>query len=238
MVKNEAILLIDDEDGIINLLEITLRKERFTNIHSCTTGQEALAQLKQNKYDVILLDVMLPDINGFQLLSLIRSLTSTPVIFVTSYSSDFDKLTGLGIGGDDYITKPFNPLEVVARIQAIIRRQNMYETASIVKSETREYHYGNVILKPSDALLIVSGNCYTCTAKELELLIFFFRNPNRIVTATQIYESVWREIPGYGEEKTVAMHISKIRRKIEANPKSPEILINLKGIGYKFIPPN
>lgn len=237
MHNSEKILLVDDEEGILTLLKITLKKERYDNITCCTTGAQTLALIKTHSYDLILLDVMLSDCNGFDLCVEIRKHTSTPIIFITSCASDFDKLTGLGIGGDDYITKPFNPLEVIARIKAIFRRQSMFRAASSYRTEDIEYDYGRFMLKPADAALIVNNQHVECTAKELELLSFFCRNPNRIFTTSQIYEYVWGS-PGYGEEKTVTMHISKIRKKLEDNPKAPEMIVNLRGIGYKFVPPN
>ncbi|MEK8127728.1 response regulator transcription factor [Paenibacillus filicis] len=237
LLKEEKILLVDDEEGILTLLEITLKKERYQFITTCTTGQEALSLVKNQVYDVILLDIMLPDINGLELCKQIRSLTHAPIIFVTACSSDFDKLTGFGIGGDDYITKPFNPLEVVARIHSLLRRQHLLRSLPAEKIEKKELRFGPIALLPDDAILVVGEHRLECTAKELDLLLFFFRNPNRIFTSSQIYELVWKEPPQYGDEKTVAMHISKIRKKLESNPKSPEVIINLKGIGYKFVPP-
>jgi len=236
LLHNERILLVDDEQGILTLLEITLKKERYNHITSCTTGQQALALIKENSYDLILLDVMLGDINGFELCTEIRKHTHTPIIFITSCGSDFDKLTGLGIGGDDYITKPFNPLEVIARIKALFRRQSLFQMPHAGAANEREFDYGRFILRPADAALIVGGVTVECTAKELELLSFFCKNPNRIYTTSQLYELVWGG-PGYGEEKTVTMHISKIRKKLNDNPKAPELIINMRGIGYKFVPP-
>ncbi|XIG91646.1 DNA-binding response regulator [Priestia aryabhattai] len=240
LLKTEKILLVDDENGILDLLEITLRKERFEDITRSMNGKDTLFLIKQNKYDLILLDVMLPDYNGFELCSEIRKHTNTPIIFITSCSSDFDKLTGLGIGGDDYITKPFNPLEVIARIKALLRRKSLYESSSsenkreLVDSE--EYNFGRFCLKPKDALLIVEDEKVECTAKELELLTFFFDNPNRIFTTSQLYQYVWKE-HGLGEEKTVTIHISKIRKKLGDDTRSPKVILNLRGIGYKFVPP-
>ncbi|WP_281889298.1 response regulator transcription factor [Paenibacillus sp. YYML68] len=236
MQKPERILLADDEEGILTLLEITLKKERFMHITSCMTGREALALVQQNSYDLIVLDVMLPDMNGFDLCSRIRRHTTAPIIFITSCASDLDKITGLGIGGDDYITKPFNPLEVVARIQALLRRQSMLKSGPDGQPEAKEYRFGSFLLKPDIAKLIIDGKELDCTAKELQLLIFFCSNPNRIFTASQIYEYVWGE-PGFGVEKTIAMHISNLRKKIESNPKEPATIMNLRGIGYKFVPP-
>lgn len=233
----EKILLVDDEKGILTLLEITLKKERFHHITCSSTGQETLELIRKHTYDLILLDVMLPDFNGFDLCSEIRKHTNTPIIFLTSCSSDFDKLTGLGIGGDDYITKPFYTLEVVARVKALLRRKKMYETSAIQNTEvTKEYHFSSFSLNYSEALLTVNNKKMDCTAKELDLLAFFCKNPNRIFTTSQIYEHVWEE-PGFGEEKTVTIHISKIRKKLGDDPKHPKIILNLRGIGYKFIPP-
>lgn len=236
MENHEKILLVDDEEGILKLLQITLNKERYSNITCSTTGHQALALIRQNSYDLILLDVTLPDTDGFELCREIRKISHTPIIFVTSCTSDFDKLTGLSIGGDDYITKPFNPLEVVARIKAFFRRQGLTKAAHSPLDDTRTYQYASFTFSPADARLIVDGAEVECTAKELELLHFFCRNPNRLFTSSQIYEYVWGN-PGYGEEKTVTMHISKIRKKLGDNPKAPQLILNLRGIGYKFVPP-
>ncbi len=236
MHHSEKILLVDDEPGILALLKITLEKERYSNISCAATGRQTLDLIKNDIYDLILLDVMLPDMSGFDLCTEIRANTSCPIIFITACTSDFDKLTGLGIGGDDYITKPFNPMEVIARIKAIFRRKSLWQLSLENKAAGKQYNYGQLILRPDDAELIVKGKKIECTAKELELLSFFFRNPNRIFSASQIYEIVW-DSSGYGEEKTVAIHISKIRKKLEDDPKSPSIIINLRGIGYKFVPP-
>lgn len=122
MIDDANILIVDDEVGILKMLEITLQKEHFTRITTSSTKEEALQALAEQDFDIILLDVMLPDGDGFALCSAIRQQTTAPILFISARSSDFDKLTGLSVGGDDYITKPFNPLEVVARIRAILRR--------------------------------------------------------------------------------------------------------------------
>ena len=228
------ILIVDDEIGILKLLEITLRKEHFINIDTSSTGKGTLQLVKDNHYDIILLDIMLPDISGFELCSEIRKHTYTPIIFVSARSTDFDKLTGLGIGGDDYITKPFNPLEVVARIKAIIRRQKMYESSQ--QQQSSKFDFGYFALNPESATLIINNQLVECTAKELELLHFFCKNPNRIFTTSQLYEFVWGN-DVYGEEKTVTIHISKLRKKLGDDTRKPKIIVNLRGIGYKFIPP-
>lgn len=235
MTDDARILLVDDEIGILKLLEITLRKEHFTHIVTAASKEEALQALKTYTFDVILLDVMLPDGDGFALCSAIRQLTTVPILFISARSSDFDKLTGLSVGGDDYITKPFNPLEVVARIHAILRRQRVYEKPA--PPALKIYEYGIFTYSPEEAVLTVGGHSVEATAKELELLHFFCKHPNRVFTTTQLYENVWGE-DVYGEEKTVTIHIAKLRKKLGDNTKKPSILVNLRGIGYKFIPPN
>lgn len=238
MYHNEKILLVDDEAGLLHLLQITLQKERYHHITCAGTAAEALVAVKSTEFDLIVLDVMLPDSSGFDLCAEIRKISYAPIIFLTACDSDFDKLRGLAIGGDDYITKPFKPLEVVARIQAILRRQRVYnhgltENRSPVPPR---YDYGVFSLNPDQAVLMVQGKPVDCTAKEFELLHYFCRHPNRVFTSAQLYEAVW-DNPGFGEEKTVTMHISKIRKKLGDDAKNPAILLNLRGIGYKFVPP-
>ncbi|MCG3088574.1 response regulator transcription factor [Sporosarcina cyprini] len=235
MSDDARILVVDDEIGIIKLLEITLRKEHFTQIVTATSKEEALQALEENDFDVILLDVMLPDGDGFTLCSAIRQLTTVPILFISARSSDFDKLTGLSVGGDDYITKPFNPLEVVARIRAILRRQRVYETPA--PPVPKVYEYEAFSFSPDEAVLTVGGESVDTTAKELELLHFFCKHPNRVFTTTQLYENVWGE-DVFGEEKTVTIHIAKLRKKLGDDTRKPRIIVNLRGIGYKFIPPN
>ncbi|WP_411551923.1 response regulator transcription factor [Paenibacillus lautus] len=233
-MESATILAVDDEIGILKLLEITLRKENFTHIDTASSGKSALQRIKEKSYDMILLDIMLPDLSGFELCTEIRKHTNAPIIFISARSTDFDKLTGLGIGGDDYITKPFNPLEVIARIKAILRRQQLMKNAL---QQNTSYDYGYLSFHPESATLIVKGQPVDCTAKELELLHFFCKHPNHIFTTAQLYELVWGN-DVFGEEKTVTIHISKLRKKIGDDTRKPAIIVNLRGIGYKFIPPN
>lgn len=232
-MRSQKILLVDDEPGIIQMLETILRKEGYTSISSAFTGEEVKKKISHNQYDLIVLDVMLPDTDGFQLCQEIRQQTNIPILFLTARSGDLDKLTGLGIGGDDYITKPFNPLEVVARINVQFRRQEQYQNAE----QTPDiYHFGSIIIDRKSAQLRVEGKEVACPAKEFELLLFLVDHPNQVFTAGQLYEKVW----GYdsiGDEKTVSIHIMRLRKKIEQNVKQPSLIVTLRGIGYKFVPP-
>ncbi|KAA8675504.1 response regulator transcription factor [Clostridium sp. MT-14] len=226
----QRILLVDDELGIIKMLKTILHKEGYTNIDSASTGKETMTKIMKNTYDLIVLDVMLPDIDGFKLCQKIRQHTFVPILFLTARTGDLDKLTGLGIGGDDYITKPFNPLEVVARINVQFRRMKQYRQNSMKQGI---YHFGTVTVNKKEAKLLVDNREISCPAKEFELLLFLVEHPNQVFTAGQLYENVW----GYesmGDEQTVKVHINRLRKKVEPDLKNPSYIINIRGIGYKF----
>ncbi|MFI8714736.1 response regulator transcription factor [Brevibacillus brevis] len=235
-MKNETILLVDDEKGLLKLVETILQKEGFQHIVLTMTAAEALTQISRRQFDVIILDVMLPDMDGFELCREIRKTTTTPILFLTARSSDFDKLTGLALGGDDYITKPFNPLEVVARIQVQLRRQRMNRNQNET-SVGRVFDYGAICINKDEGRITRNGTEVACTSKEFELLAFLCENPNRVFTVQQLYERVWGPFCN-GDDKTVVIHISRLRKKLENDPKQPDIIVNLRGIGYKFIPPS
>lgn len=212
------------------MLKTILHKEGYTNIDSASTGKETMTKIMKNTYDLIVLDVMLPDIDGFKLCQKIRQHTFVPILFLTARTGDLDKLTGLGIGGDDYITKPFNPLEVVARINVQFRRMKQYRQNSMKQGI---YHFGTVTVNKKEAKLLVDNREISCPAKEFELLLFLVEHPNQVFTAGQLYENVW----GYesmGDEQTVKVHINRLRKKVEPDLKNPSYIINIRGIGYKF----
>ncbi|GGH28783.1 response regulator transcription factor [Paenibacillus segetis] len=233
-MRSETILLVDDEQGILIMLETLLKKEGFERVVTATTGNEALRLVEATSFDLIVLDVMLPDTDGFALCQDIRRFTSVPILFLTARSGDLDKLMGLGIGGDDYITKPFNPLEVVARIQTHLRRQSLYQAR--VSHKSNIFDYGVFVVNKSSAQVMVNGIDIHCPAKEFELLVFLCENPNQVFTALQLYEQVWGRAL-MGDEKTVVIHLSRLRKKLEADPAAPKLIVNLRGIGYKFLPP-
>ena len=238
LLNTERILIVDDEEGLLKLLKVTLNKEGYSSLTCVTTGTEALKNVESNQFDLIILDVMLPDYSGFDLCTEIRRHTIAPIIFLTARSSDYDKLSGLAIGGDDYITKPFNTMELVARIKSIFRRRKLDQDHFMNDSASeRVFDQGFFVLDASQAILKVYGEEVECTAKELELLEFFCRNPNKVFTASHIYDSVWG-LPGYGGDKTVTIHISKLRKKLMDDDKPYKVIKNIRGIGYKFISPN
>lgn len=235
ILRNDHILLVDDEVGILMMLTTLLKKEGYHRVTTATTGKETLRLLGTTEsFDLIVLDVMLPDTDGFELCQKIRKITSVPVLFLSARSGDLDKIMGLGIGGDDYITKPFNPMEVVARIQSQLRRQGIYK--SELSQKPRVLDFGLFIVDMSAAELIVNGRDTHCPAKEFELLSFLCTHPNQVFTAYQLYEQVWGTAL-VGDEKTVVIHISRLRKKIEIDSSNPKVIVNVRGIGYKFIPP-
>ncbi|MVP00567.1 response regulator transcription factor [Paenibacillus lutrae] len=251
---NEAgILVVDDEAAILHMLIKVLGKEGFTDIDTAATAEEALEACRRKPYALILLDVMLPGKSGFDICPLIRAITDAPILFLTARGSDLDKLTGFALGGDDYITKPFNPLEVAARIKARLRRHvqthgDRHPRNQGPLSATREspscpdlvpnerYDYGRFQLDALAGDLIVEGRSQSCPAQVYQLLLFLCRNPNRIFSKQQLYEKVWGT-DSLGDDNTVMVHVHRIRERIEKNPGDPKLLVTVRGLGYKLVRP-
>jgi two-component system response regulator RegX3 len=231
-MKDAKILIVDDERAIVDIMETVLRKEGFTQIDVVFDGEAALAACELKRYDVVLLDVMMPGSSGLEICPFIRRTTDAPILFLTARTSDFDKLSGFAVGGDDYITKPFNPLEVVARIQAQLRRHLQ------VKPQDHRlagiYDFGRFQLDATEGTLTVEGRISHCPALIFQLLLFFCKHPNRIFSKRELYDRVWGE-DMYSDENTVMVHIHRIRERIERDPSKPEYLVNVRGMGYKLI---
>ena len=229
-MNNSKILLVDDEQDILNLLKITLNKEGFTNIYFATCGKEAIEICSTKDIDLIVLDIILPDMLGFDVCIKLRDITVAPILFLTAKTSDLDKLSGFSIGGDDYITKPFNPLEVAARIKAQLNRKNV----NSMLNTKNVFDFGCFKLIEQSAQLFVNSTEIDCPAKEFQLLLFFCKYPNRIFSRDQLYEQVWGE-ESISDDNTVMVHIRRIREKIEKDPSHPEYLVNVRGLGYKLL---
>ncbi|KFN10237.1 response regulator [Paenibacillus macerans] len=174
---------------------------------------------------------MLPDMSGLELCMELRKKTEAPVLFLTARTSDYDKLVGFAMGGDDYITKPFNALEVVARIKVQLKRWQM----CLSQGRPKTLEFADFGINTESCEVIRNGQPLEMTALEYSLLLFFAEHPNRIFTAAQLYENVWGQL-NMGDDKTVVMHISKIRKKIEPDAQVPKYIKNIRGLGYKFIP--
>ncbi|MCP1312034.1 response regulator transcription factor [Paenibacillus tyrfis] len=232
MQANEAtILLVDDEPTIVRMLKKVLEKEGFIHIDTAATGEEALSMCDSRSYDYIVLDVMLPGQSGFEVCPKLRQRTDAPILFLTARSSDLDKLSGFALGGDDYVTKPFNPLEVAARIKAKLRR-----VAKSAESPATQgvYDFGRFRLNELAGELTVEDRRTPCPAQVFQLLLFFCKHPNRIFNKQELYERVWGD-SGFSDDNTVMVHIYRIRERIERNPAEPELLVTVRGLGYKLV---
>lgn len=231
METEARILLVDDEEAILRMLETVMNKEGFRHVDTCTRAEQALRLVEERSYDLLILDVMLPDQNGFDLCAAIRQRTKAPIFFLTAKGTDFDKLSGFAFGADDYITKPFHPLEVVARMKAHLRRTFRIPA----KAEEKVYDFGRFQVNVEAAELIVDGKQVDCPAQVFQLLVFFCQHPNRVFTKEQIYDHVWKDEYGVFDENTVMVHIYKLRQRIEENPAQPKHLVTIRGLGYKLV---
>ncbi|KAF6576815.1 response regulator transcription factor [Paenibacillus sp. SEL3] len=227
-----AVLIVDDEQGLRDMLTTVLKKEGFLQVRHAATGRQALQVVMESHIDVIVLDVMLPDNDGFEICRQMRLYTDAPILFLTARDTDLDKLMGFGIGGDDYITKPFNPLEVVARMKARMKYRKV--STVVMKPTLRSLDFGYFRLELESGVLYVEDKQVECPAREWLLLVFLCKHPNRIFSVRQLYEAIWSEA-FLGDEKTVVIHISRLRKKIEPDPKHPQFLINVRGLGYKMM---
>lgn len=232
--QQQYILLVDDEQAILDLMTIVLEKEGFRQVLTAQSGQDALELCAKYLPSIVILDVMLPDVEGFELCRRLRGITTAPILFLTAKSTDLDKLLGFGIGGDDYITKPFNPLEVVARIKAQLRRQQLVAKENS-GTGNGAFDFGRFQVRPDEGLLLVNQQPVDCPAREFQLLLFLCRHPNRVFSRNQLYERVWGET-SMGDDNTVMVHMRRLREKIEVDPGQPRYLLTVRGLGYKLQP--
>nr|WP_155113399.1 response regulator transcription factor [Metabacillus mangrovi] len=225
-------MLVDDERSIVKLMETVLRKEGFTHIHSAFTAEEALECVSRNPIDIVVLDVTLPGQSGFAICPKIREISDAYILFLTARVSDLDVLTGFAIGGDDYITKPFNPLEIAARIKARLRR-NQAPSHSL-KETGRKHDFGRFILDEEAGELIVDGEAVQTPAQVFLLLQYLCQHPNTVLSKTKMLEAVWG-FDSFVDDNTVTVHIRRIRERIEKDPSHPELLVTVRGLGYKLV---
>lgn len=227
------VLVVDDEREIREAIRIYLRGEDIETIMA-TNGQEAVDLMKQKEIHLILMDVMMPGIDGIVATSLIREFSNVPIIMLTAKSEDTDKIMGLSLGADDYITKPFNPMELVARVKSQLRRYLQLGSQTVTSSTNQDILEVNGLrINTATKQVFVDGKEVRLTPTEFKILSLLMRNKGRVFSISDIYENVWDE-PGYNAENTVAVHIRKIREKIEINPRDPRYLKVVWGIGYKI----
>ena len=227
---NEKILVVDDEKEIADLLEVYLKNDNYT-VYKYYSGIEALKCIEETEIDLAILDIMLPDIDGFRICQKIREKFYFPVIMLTAKIEDGDKIMGLTIGADDYITKPFNPMEVLARVKSQLRR---YLQLGAAVAPSTELHCGPVAMDDRSKTVMVDGDPISLTPTEYEILKLFLTHPGQVFSMSEIYRQVWNEAP-LGAEGTVAVHIRHLREKIEIDPANPRCLKVVWGQGYKFV---
>ncbi len=223
------ILVCDDDKEIAGAIEIYLRNEGYT-VFKAFDGVEALNVVRNQPLHLIIMDVMMPKMDGVQATMKIREEKNIPIIMLSAKSEDYDKITGLNVGADDYITKPFNPLELIARVKSQLRR---YVDLGSMEKKSDVYKTGGLEVDDEEKTVRVDGEEVTMTPTEFGILKFLTENAGKVFSMEQIYEHVWNE-PAYNPENTVAVHIRRIREKIEINPKNPKYLKVVWGIGYKI----
>ena len=228
------ILVVDDDKEIVNAIEIYLSQEGY-HIIKAYDGEEALEKIKENEIHLIILDIMMPNKDGIETLQEIRKDKTIPVIMLSAKSEDYDKISGLNTGADDYVTKPFNPLELIARVKSNIRRYVDFSHTNVKnEAKTRKrLTTGALEMDDETKKVTVDGKEIKLTATEYNILKFLLENKGKVYSIEQIYENVWNE-ESYGAENIIAVHIRHIREKIEINPKEPKYLKVIWGIGYKI----
>ena len=225
------ILVVDDDKEIVSAIEIYLKKEGY-NVLKAYDGVECINLLKNNDIHLIILDIMMPRKDGIETLNEIRQYKSIPIIMLSAKSEDIDKIEGLNLGADDYITKPFNTLELIARVNSNIRRY-VKLGAIETKDNSNTYITGNLILNDDTKKVVVEGKEVKLTPTEYNILKFLLTNKGKVFSISKIYENVWEE-ESFATDNILAVHIRHIREKIEINPKEPKYLKVIWGIGYKI----
>lgn len=234
-MAQDKIMVVDNEMEIIQLIKLYLSREGYEVIWT-TDSTKAAALASEENPDLILLDVVMPGLSGIELCSKIREQSDVPILFVSCKNQDMDKVLGLSIGGDDYITKPFSPAELVARVKAHLRRRNISNrTAADDLLQENKLLVGDLAIDLSGHTVSVNGHTVHLTAKEFELLVLFCKYPNRVFTSRQIFDNLWDTYGLEEDVRTVMVHISNLRKKIEPNPEKPQYIQTVRGVGYKMV---
>ncbi len=229
----KKILIVDDEKDIVKLLETVLIKEGFHNIFTAHSGKDALRIINNNKIDLYLLDIMLPDMNGLDICKEIRNISITPIIFLSAKDDEIDRVLGISLGGDDYITKPFSPREVITRINSQFRREEMIRKAMSNKDEN-SLSFFDIHIDRKSGTVKKANKLVKMTAKEFKLLLYLVDNHDILMDKQHLLDFVWgNSFEGF--DNTLMVHISRLREKLEDNPTQPKMIKTYKGLGYKFV---
>lgn len=234
-MSQDKIMVVDNEMEIIQLMKLYLSREGYEVVWT-TDSTKAAALAEKEQPDLILLDVVMPGLTGIELCGKIREKSDVPILFVSCKGQEMDKVLGLSIGGDDYITKPFSPAELVARVKAHLRRRNLSSAHNRDAEDSRSLlTAGALQIDLSAHTVTVDGNPVHLTAKEFELLVLLCKYPNRVFTGRQIFDSLWDTYGIEEDVRTVMVHISNLRKKIEPNPEKPQYIHTVRGVGYKLV---
>lgn len=231
-MENDYILIVDDEKEIADLIEIYLSNEGF-KVLKAYSGQEALHMLEQHAVKLVILDIMMPGMDGLEVCRRIRREKNIPILMLSAKSQDMDKIMGLTTGADDYMTKPFNPLELIARVKSQLRRYIFLNPQASIKKEDDILQFEGLQIHPATHRVTVYDREVNLTPTEFDILLLLAQNAGRVFSAEQIFESVWKE-KYFDSDNTVMVHIRKIREKIEENPRKPGFIKTVWGVGYKL----
>ena len=226
------IMVVDDEPDILDLLGKSLNMEGFPAVIKVDTGIKAVNTCKEIQPDIIILDVMLPDIDGYEVCKQIREFSHCPILFLSSKNDELDKILGLAVGGDDYVTKPFSPKEMAYRVKAGLRRAE-HRQAPIQNFSIK---VGELMIDTDGCRVRKNGKEIGLTAREFEILRYLAENAGRVISRERLYETVWGE-DSFGCDNTMMVHIRHLREKLEEDPAAPKYIITMKGLGYKLVDP-
>ncbi|MCB9159827.1 MAG: response regulator transcription factor [Caldilineaceae bacterium] len=229
-MSGQTILVVDDEPSIVEIVTLYLQRAGYT-VRSAADGHAALRALTAEKPDLVVLDLMLPGVDGLEITRRLRAEGETPIIMLTSRSEETDRIVGLEMGADDYVVKPFSPQELVSRVRAVLRR-----TGNAAQTERAEVlRFGPVQIDPGTRLVTIDGEEIVLTAKEFDLLWMLAGHPRQVFSRTQLLDRVWGETE-YLDPSTVTVHVRRLREKIEPDPSDPAYIQTVWGVGYKFEP--
>ncbi|CEK33111.1 two-component system signal transduction response regulator [[Clostridium] sordellii] len=231
-IKEKNILLVDDEIDILKLLGTVLNKEGFKNVYKAETGNEAINIFKNNDIDIVVLDIMLPDKEGYEVFKEIRQISQVPVLFLSAKTEEMDRVLGLALGADDYITKPFSPKEVALRIKLNLKKNLMLETKK--DEDTKEkLVFGPFEIDEDSVEVKKNGKTIELKAKEFKMFLYMAKHLEQIISKEKFCDEVWGD-DFIGYDNTIMVHIRRLREKIEDNPSKPKYIKNIKGLGYKL----
>ncbi|KGJ48986.1 transcriptional regulator [Clostridium sp. NCR] len=230
-IKSKKILIVDDEIELLNLLKLVLTKEGFENIYTAQNGKDAIDLFEDINPDLAILDVMLPDMEGYDICKVIRKTSNIPILFLSARGEELNRIMGLAIGADDYITKPFSPMEVTLRVKIQLAK-------SIMINNNTPNNKENLITKTFEIdeekmEVRKNGQVIELKPKEYKMFLYMLKHKNQIISKERFYNEVWGE-DFFGFENTIMVHIRKLREKIEENPSKPEYILTVKGLGYKL----